>query len=119
MLGCVPVLGTRGGGGLGLGILGGVRACVPVNLRPLVGLLRVGASIGGQQQGFGLMDGMSTAAVCNNVILHDTVCYLATMHTLYQKQRIFPRNALECIWEQVPWPINFRRRFDPPPFGNF
>jgi hypothetical protein len=39
--------------------------------------------------------------------------------TLSQKQRIFPRNALECIWEQVPWPVNFRRRVNPPPFGNF
>jgi hypothetical protein len=24
-----------------------------------------------------------------------------------------------CIWEQVPWPVNFRRRFIPPLFGNF
>jgi hypothetical protein len=43
-------------------------------------------------------------------------------HYMYkpsQKQRIFLRNALECIWEQVPWPVNFRRRFNPPLFGNF
>jgi hypothetical protein len=39
--------------------------------------------------------------------------------TLSQKKRIFPRNALECIWEQVLWPVNFRRGFNPPPFGNF
>jgi hypothetical protein len=39
--------------------------------------------------------------------------------TLSQKQRMFLRNASECIWEQVPWPVNFRRRFNPPPSGNF
>jgi hypothetical protein len=38
---------------------------------------------------------------------------------LSQKQRIFPRNTLECIWEQVPWLVNFRRRFNRFPFGNF
>ncbi len=30
--------------------------------------------------------------------------------TLSQKQRIFPRNTSECIWEQVPWPVNFSLR---------
>ncbi len=39
--------------------------------------------------------------------------------TLSQKQRKFPRNTSECIWEQVPGPVNFRRRFNPSPFGNF
>ncbi len=24
-----------------------------------------------------------------------------------------------CIWEHVPWPVNFWRRFNPSPFGNF
>jgi hypothetical protein len=42
-----------------------------------------------------------------------------TAGTLSQKQRIFPRNTLECIWEQVPWPVNFQSRFNPSPFGNF
>ncbi len=39
--------------------------------------------------------------------------------TLSRKQRIFLRNASECIREQVSWPVNFRRRFNPPPSGNF
>ncbi len=43
------------------------------------------------------------------------ICWCA----LSQKQRIFPRNTSECIWEQVPWPVNFRRWFNPSPFGNF
>jgi hypothetical protein len=42
-----------------------------------------------------------------------------SLATLSQKQRIFPRNTSECIWEQVPWPVNFQRRFNPSPFGNF
>jgi hypothetical protein len=41
------------------------------------------------------------------------------LNTMSQKQRIFPRNISECIWEQVPWPVNFRRGFNPSPFGNF
>ncbi len=41
------------------------------------------------------------------------------LNTMSQKQRIFPRNISECIWEQVHWPVNFRRRFNPSPFGNF
>jgi hypothetical protein len=40
--------------------------------------------------------------------------------TLSQKQRIFPINASGCIiWEKVTWSVNFRRGFNPPPFGNF
>jgi hypothetical protein len=30
----------------------------------------------------------------------------------------FFSNPLECIWERVPWQVNFRRRFNPPPFRN-
>jgi hypothetical protein len=44
---------------------------------------------------------------------------LLKIHTLSQKQRIFLRNASKCIWEQVPWPVNFQRLFTPPPFRNF
>ncbi len=40
-------------------------------------------------------------------------------NTLSQKQRIFPRNTSECIWEQVPWPVNFQGWFNPSPFENF
>jgi hypothetical protein len=46
------------------------------------------------------------------------IIHLAAV-ALSQKQRIFPRNTSECIWEQVPWLVNFLRQFNPSHFGDF